>query len=218
MSINPTNQAYKTFDDAYDFLNRQLFDSKLPCCLITMQRKSRAAGYFSPEKFESREEAKHYTREEAKHYTHEIALNPAYFSGKSDKDILSTLLHEMVHLWQQENGKPSRRGYHNVEWANKMEEVGLIPSSTGEEGGARTGQSMSDYIDKDGKFERIVDAFLENSKIEYQDRPMIKLSGTKSKNKVKFTCPECRLNAWGKPGANLICGDCHKGLTKNESN
>lgn len=197
------------FNDAYDFLNRQLFDAKLPSCLITMQRKGRAAGYFSPERFES--------RGDNKHFTHEIALNPSYFNGKNDKDILSTLLHEMVHLWQQEFGKPSRRNYHNVEWANKMEEVGLIPSNTGEEGGARTGQSMSDYIDKDGKFERIVDAFLEkDTKIEYQDRPTLKLSGNKKKNKVKYTCPDCRLNAWGKPGANLICGDCNKTLLKQE--
>jgi hypothetical protein len=33
-----------------------------------------------------------------------------------------------------------------------MEEVGLIPSSTGAPGGKRTGQSMSHYIDPDGKF------------------------------------------------------------------
>jgi hypothetical protein len=45
--------------------------------------------------------------------------------------ILSTLVHEMVHVWQETYGNPSRRGYHNRQWAEKMREVGLQPSSTG---------------------------------------------------------------------------------------
>lgn len=31
-------------------------------------------------------------------------------------------------------------------------------------------------------------------------------------NRVKFTCGKCGLNAWAKPGANLVCGDCRVGL------
>jgi hypothetical protein len=29
-------------------------------------------------------------------------------------------------------------------------------------------------------------------------------------SKTKYTCPECGLNAWGKPTINLVCGDCDK--------
>jgi hypothetical protein len=29
-------------------------------------------------------------------------------------------------------------------------------------------------------------------------------------NRLKYTCPGCNLNAWAKPGANLVCGDCEK--------
>jgi predicted RNA-binding Zn-ribbon protein involved in translation (DUF1610 family) len=29
-------------------------------------------------------------------------------------------------------------------------------------------------------------------------------------SKRKFTCPECGQNAWAKPGACLICGECFK--------
>ena len=32
----------------------------------------------------------------------------------------------MCHQWQQHFGKPSRNGYHNKQWADKMESVGLI--------------------------------------------------------------------------------------------
>lgn len=47
-------------------------------------------------------------------------------------------------------GTPSRRSYHNKEWADKMESLGLMPSSTGLPGGNRVGQKMDDYILKGG--------------------------------------------------------------------
>lgn len=209
MPINPTSETYQTLNSAYDFFNRQLFDSKLPNCLITMQRKGKARGYFCPERFE--------TREEDKHFTHEIALNPAYFNDRTDKDILSTLVHEMVHLWQQENGKPSRGNYHNGEWADRMEDIGLIPSNTGEEGGSRTGTGMSHYIDDDGRYLRLAEAFLEcNPPIQFQDRPEFKSSAKSKKNKVKYSCPVCKLNAWGKSGINLMCGKDREMLIEEE--
>ncbi|OCG40849.1 hypothetical protein [Gilliamella sp. Bif1-4] len=37
-------------------------------------------------------------------------------------------------------------------------------------------------------------------------KPILKGTGTRD----KFTCPDCGLNAWAKPTANLICGDCNK--------
>ena len=37
----------------------------------------------------------------------------------------------MTHHWQQCFGSPSRNGYHNMQWARKMVEVGLMPSATG---------------------------------------------------------------------------------------
>lgn len=58
----------------------------------------------------------------------------------------------MAHAWQFHFGKPGRRGYHNKEWANKMESIGLMPSSTGSPGGAKTGDKMADYPIADGLF------------------------------------------------------------------
>ena len=72
-------------------------------------------------------------------YTDEIALNPAHFKGRSQREVFSTLVHEMVHLEQHHFGHPSRAGYHNREWVHWMERVGLIPSATGEPGGRQLG-------------------------------------------------------------------------------
>ena len=48
----------------------------------------------------------------------------------------------MAHLWQHHHGKPGRGRYHNREWAARMKEIGLHPSSTGQEGGDETGDGV----------------------------------------------------------------------------
>ncbi len=74
--------------------------------------------------------------------TDEIALNPRYFHDRPVTEVLSTLAHEMVHLWQHHYGKPGRGRYHNRQWAERMKAIGLQPSSTGKEGGQETGDAV----------------------------------------------------------------------------
>jgi hypothetical protein len=123
--------------------------------------------------------------------------------------ILSTLVHEMVHVWQETYGEPSRRGYHNRQWAEKMQAVGLQPSSTGEPGGMETGQAMSHYILQEGKYAGAF-AKLAGSGLQLHWQSVQSGRGAKVSSKRKFTCPECQQNAWAKPGAVLICGSCFK--------
>ena len=66
--------------------------------------------------------------------------------NRDDIEWHSTLVHEMCHLWQEDFGKPSRGGYHNRQWADKMIQVGLMPTDTGEPGGQLTGQRVTHYI------------------------------------------------------------------------
>jgi hypothetical protein len=88
---NPTALTYTSLSLAYDFLNMELFSGALPPCLITVQRKQGSFGYFSGERFQNTA-----NQEEI---TDEIALNPAHFATRSPEQVLSTLVHEMVHLW-----------------------------------------------------------------------------------------------------------------------
>jgi hypothetical protein len=138
-----TLKEYQGFQRAYDFFNRELFGGSLPQVLVTLQRHANTRGYFSPERFKGRVE---------KAAVHELALNPDTFTGRSDELILSTLTHEMCHVWQETYGEPSRRGYHNRQWASKMREVGLQPTSTGEPGGMETGQAVTHYIIPEGLY------------------------------------------------------------------
>lgn len=98
--------------------------------------------------------ASHPRRDEVRH---EISIHP-HCLCRGKQAFIQTLVHEMCHLWQHEYGHPSRTTYHNQEWADKMESVGLIPSTTGAPGGARTGQRMQDYVQKGGKLEKAIAA------------------------------------------------------------
>lgn len=203
---NPTQAIYSEFQFAYDFFNRELFESKLPGCLITLQRNPRFVGYFSSNRFRHREQNS---------ATDEIAMNPSCFHDNSIRCTLSTLIHEMVHLQQYHFGRPSRRGYHNKEWAKMMEAVGLIASTTGQPGGNKVGQRVSHYIEVNGRFDRACQKLLaQGFTISWGD-PYKSAKRRKRQTRKKYTCPECKLNAWAKDNAMLMCGSCQLNMTKS---
>jgi hypothetical protein len=113
----------------------------------------------------------------------------------------------MCHVWQQTHGKAPRRGYHDRQWAAKMKEIGLQPSDTGEAGGKETGQSMSHYILPEGRYAKAyIKLAAQGFQLHWQSSELAK---AKKSSKTKFTCPECGQNAWAKPDALLICGECY---------
>ena len=46
-------------------------------------------------------------------------------------EILKTLLHEMIHQWQESFGKNSKGNYHNVEYQKKSRELGIQVNAQG---------------------------------------------------------------------------------------
>lgn len=195
-----TQAEYQAFQQAYDFFNAELFGGMLPNVLVTLQRHAKAYGYFSPERFIGRAD------QEA---AHELAMNPDHF-GRTDDLILSTLVHEMAHVWQKTHGTQPRRNYHDRQWAAKMKEIGLHPSDTGEPGGKETGQSVSHYIIAGGPF-AVAFAKLQATgfTLRWQSRADDSDRKKKAASKTKYTCQSCGQNAWAKPNTALICGECY---------
>jgi len=174
---------------------------------------------------------------------------------------MQTLVHEMAHCWQHCYGTPSRRAYHNREWADKMIGVGLMPSDTGQPGGKPVGQKMGDYPLPKGRFitqsacllaekafslpwvdrmainpqtsrpsSTLTDAMtaattgLDESIIAQLTASLQQMMGdsmivtdgaTPKKTKVKYTCPGCTVNVWGKSALAIGCEDCQ--LTLQEA-
>lgn len=196
---------------AFDHFNKELFQGRLPECFISLHRKSRAYGYFWQEAFAERKQDGNNGKA-----VHEIALNPETFKGRTDKEILSTLVHEMTHLEQAEFGQPSANGYHNKAWALLMLAVGLHPSDTGQPGGKQTGAQCSHYIIDGGKFDKSCDKLLArknagfNVQAATQSGEQKARAAAKKKSKTKYTCDTCHTNAWAKPETQLICGGCYE--------
>lgn len=148
----PTLQTYQEWQEAFDHFNRDLFGGQLSPCLITLSRKERSKGYFSEHRFVTVDGQR----------CHELAMNPMYFPHRSPEAVLSTFAHEMVHHWQADYGQPGRRRYHNRQWALKMHEIGLHPTSTGEPGGRQTGERVTHYIVEGGPFIQSCRALLQS--------------------------------------------------------
>jgi predicted SprT family Zn-dependent metalloprotease len=135
-------------------------------------------------------------------------------------EILSTILHEMVHLWERVFEDAPRKSYHTKVWAAKMEELGLMPSSTGEVGGKRTGQKCSHYVIEGGEFEKVCSAFLIGGKhIEWQSLVEEEKEKPEKPKKKKFVynCPNClEVEVTSKTEVRILCGDCDAELVLQE--
>jgi predicted SprT family Zn-dependent metalloprotease/ribosomal protein S27AE len=198
----PTAETYNGLQAAFDHFNKELFGERLPPVMFTLTRRTGANGYFHAEQFKHRADGD---------ATHEIALNP----NTMDRDIravLSTLVHEMTHLEQEEFGKPSKGGHHNMEWANMMLAVGLTPTDGT---GKMTGRKVTHTIDDGGPFDVALGDLMPFD-IPYFTQPREKAEKKRDISKVKHTCPSCDAKAWAKMGSRLICGDCDQELVGEE--
>jgi predicted SprT family Zn-dependent metalloprotease len=204
IKTDPTKVTYLGLVQAYDYLNLELFEGKLPTCLVTLQRKANCRGYFAGDRFGTRD---------GKSTTDEIALNPSTFKERDTRCILSTLAHEMVHLEQHHLGKPGKGGYHNAEWGEWMIRIGLMPVSI-DQPGKKTGNKVTHEIMKGHPFDRACAKLLKQGiAIDYvelwTDGGKAKAKG---KLKVKYTCPQCQTNCWAKPECRFICGECDEAM------
>ena len=207
----PTLQTFQTAQAAFDFFNKRFWNNKLPPVMFLLHRKSSSAGYYREDSFR---------KINGQGTLPELSVSPCQLK---EKDVMQTILHEMCHHWQACFGDTGSRGYHNTEWATEMQRVELMPSTTGEPGGKTTGFKMSDYPIKGGAFNAAMrDWKKTREKFEWFSPPEPKktrqaaeptTAGEKSvASKTKFSCT-CGLNAWAKPTAHLVCGDCSTTMT-----
>jgi hypothetical protein len=61
----------------------------------------------------------------------EITINARHVNRPLSR-LLATLLHELLHQWQEVHGRPSKRNHHNNEFRKKARSLGLVVNSRGE--------------------------------------------------------------------------------------
>lgn len=220
--MEPTAEQFGAYRAMFRHSNKELFGGSLPEPLLNLSRAgARTVAFFAPLRW--RDAA-------GDTIAHEISLNPAHLADGSACDTAQSLVHEMAHEWQQVFGKPPRRGYHDRQWSKKMVEIGLQPinAKTGEP--SMSAHSMCDRVIPGGAFARAFEslpaaALLPWSCLEARRRVVVVTGddgegnegdgegaepAPKPRNKIKFTCPECGANAWGKPSLHLLCDDGHE--------
>jgi len=223
--MKPTKETYNEFQNAYNYFNVNIFDNELSQCVITYQRQKKSFGHFSHQRWVNN---KHEIKDE-------IALNPAYFATRSINEILGSLVHEMVHLWQFQYGKPGRGRYHNIQWADKMQSIGLMPYNTKNKE-IKTGDNVSHYIIVNGLFDKVCNEYLAlGNKISWFDRfiehevkeneqeininfdQLVLPEENKNNTRIKYTCPNNHYSVWGKKDIDPICGRCNQHMIINEN-
>lgn len=210
----PTREQFKAFEYMYKYFNRVLFSGALPPVFLNFSRRANSYGFFAPERWQ---------RSDASELTHEISINPAHLALRPPRETASTLVHEMCHLWQHVHGAPPRRGYHDRGWSAKMKEVGLITidPATGED--RQSAPNLTHRIEDGGPFAAAFAAMPAEYLFPWQ---CAEASGkgkgkgkgaegegeegkeAKSRNKVKYSCPSCSTNVWGRPELQILCGPC----------
>lgn len=211
----PNIQMSAAYYAAYDHLNRELFNGKLPVPMLVLTRDARViAGHFVSKKWTD--------TETGKKTIHEIAININMMQRGDPVLIFGILVHEMVHLWQEEKGEPTRNGYHNQEWVDKAQELGLeCPEGPGQKANtnaALTPGGPAEIAIADMPDEAWFPWTTTGIKQEGDDKgggtPPPPPPVTKSGKRSKYTCPVCGLNAWAKAGVVLICGACNQPLVE----
>jgi hypothetical protein len=104
-SVVPNREMYVLLQTAYDFLKDELFEGRLPNCLITLQRQRSSYAYFCAGRFR---------RKDGKR-TDEIALNPQYgsvLSKRADDDARHRCASGQGSNWPEDPSRGhSGRGY-----------------------------------------------------------------------------------------------------------
>jgi hypothetical protein len=211
-SATPTTEQYAAFESVFRFFNDELFDGALPAVILVFAKRQKSLGYYKHERW-------HRPGLDTARIG-EVALSPDHL-GDDQREVASTIVHEMVHLWQFTYAKASRRGYHNKEWGDRMEALGLMPSNTGAPGGKRTGQRMTHDIVEGGPFAvtyaklaRDVLLLFVAGSTTVKGKPEPKPSDP---SKSKFTCPTCGDIARGKPSLMIDCRKCGVSMTLDGS-
>lgn len=209
----PTLLQFGALNEAFKYFNENLFDNKLPLPVLVLCKSLRKSyGSYSYQTW----------IDNCGNKFDQININPKFLSKSSAKEIYSTLVHEMVHLWQFNFTDKTKNGYHDKQFAQAMLRIGLQTSNTGEIGGKTTGQRMSDYILEDGKFaeafskmpKKFVLPFI-HSHFKGSDNVVTSEVDNiivNAKNKVKYRCPSCEMAVWGKSNLKIECMNCKKML------
>lgn len=200
------NRVAGYLNKIFDLLNEEFFENELSRPTITIQSTPRAYGHFS-----LRED----TWVSKLGGTHEINIGAGTLS-RPIEEVVSTLLHEMVHYYNYERGvQDCSRGntYHNRKFREEAERRGLNVEHSDKYGWSHT--SPSDLL-----LDFVLENDLSDILINRNEFSGFQMGGTgthsgtpitptaKKSSSRKYICPCCGMSVRATKKVNIGCLDC----------
>ena len=201
------NRVAGYLNKVFDLLNEEFFENTLSRPTITIQSTPRAYGHFS-----LRED----TWVSKLGGTHEINIGAGTLA-RPIEEVAATLLHEMVHYYNFENGvQDCSRGstYHNRRFKASAEAHGLRVEHTDKYGWSRTSPSdaLLDFILKNELTDILINRNEYNGAHVYGTgarRGTETTSPPKPNSTRKYICPCCGNSVRATKAVNIACLDCN---------
>ena len=202
------NRAAGYLNSIFDLLNDKYFEGALSRPIITIQSTPKAFG--------------HYTCYDAWHIDGEKGMREINIGAgtlsRPIENVVATLLHEMIHYWNDLNGvKDCSRGgtYHNKRFKAAAEARDLIVDFHPTYGWTMTSPS-------DALVEFCIENQLREIRLSRQDLVFPRISGTNGKplptdtkkksSTRKYVCPCCGMSVRATRDVNIACLDCDEQL------
>lgn len=204
------NRVAGYLNKVFDILNAEFFESALSRPTITIQSTPKAYGHFS-----LRED----TWISKLGSTHEINIGAGTLS-RPIEEVAATLLHEMIHYYNYENGiQDCSRGntYHNKKFKEAAETHGLIVEHSDKYGWSHTtpGEELLDVVLTHGLTDILINR---NDFTGFQIPGTGSHNGnangvqTKTSSSRKYKCPCCGMSVRATKVVNIACLDCDEPL------
>lgn len=216
---NSLKEVIGELEDLFDILNKKYFKNELqrPVITVSPDNTRGAYGWCTTWKAWKTGEVKSFvdmTEEEIKALKdegfYEINLCAEYLN-RSFEEIAGTMLHEMIHLYNVNQGIQdcSRGGtYHNKRFKEAAEAHGLIVEATKKYGYAKT------ELDEQSK-SFIKSLELEKFNLRREKTFKAKKGGKKSSSR-KYVCPVCGSIVRATKEVNITCADCDERMIEEQ--
>lgn len=209
MANTSLKNTIQQLEDLFGIFNFKYFGGELSKPVITVSPDMTKGAYGWCTSYKAWKEAGHDTEG-----YYEINICAEYLSRPYD-EVAGTMLHEMVHLYNLENGvkDTSRAGtYHNRKFKEAAEAHGLTVEASEKYGWSVTAltdeakQEVADFMDSIGKtsFDLYREKVVEEKK-----------KGGKSSSR-KYVCPCCGLIIRATKEVKVVCWECNELLVEEE--
>ena len=185
-------------------LNKQFFNGKLPQITLTVQPDARGSKVQSYG-WATTNQVWHNANTNKAY--HEINLTATSLENRDVMDIIGTLLHELVHIYNAINeikDTSSNGHFHNAKFKTACENHGLICEKTDKYGWSETSftDEARSYICK-----TITDTDKKAVAL-FRDQQAKKVS--KTRKLYVYQCPCCGVKIRASKEVHLICSDCNE--------